>query len=229
MTQSFGQYVGNLFQTSPKMTILSVHETLRLMLQGGICPRKKQCNRWLTTQIFLRNGSRGQVRKPQVTVHDILFSSILVILCALWFQHRYPFGQIDGLIDKNTKKRRHGLKAHLSSIGHQEGRGFCSKTRARLVYHDRLWMCLCLYVFPQKILQCFNHPNWFGSRPEDEAGINRFPSWLWLVNPPNISTRPEIRPYQVLINHWFPLTRPKLRPLFLGRARKRGVGWLAII
>ena len=31
-----------------------------------------------------------------------------------------------------------------------------------------------------------------------------------------------------LINHWFPLIRPAIKPLFLGWGRLGGVGWLAM-
>ena len=41
--------------------------------------------------------------------------------------------------------------------------------------------------------------------------------------PPNLPP-PEIRPSEGLMNHWSPLIRPALKPLFLGGVRYGGVG-----
>ena len=46
--------------------------------------------------------------------------------------------------------------------------------------------------------------------------------------PPNLPP-PEIRPSEGLMNHWSPLIRPALKPLFLGGVRYGGVGWQAMM
>ena len=143
-----------------------------------------------STQIFLRNGSRGQVSKPQVTVHDILLSSILVILCALWFQHLYPFGQIDGLIHKNTppKKKIWLESAPLFNRSSRRAWLLFGKHGARLVYHDRLWMCVCVYMFSlKKSFSASTIPTGLvlGRRMKLEStGFLHDCSWSTLTHPP---------------------------------------------
>ena len=55
--------------------------------------------------------------------------------------------------------------------------------------------------------------------------------FLWLVNQPSLTYLPKIRPYEGLINHWFPFIRP-YSTLFLGvgvTLGGGGIGWSARI
>ena len=47
-------------------------------------------------------------------------------------------------------------------------------------------------------------------------------SWLVNLPPPPKRTPPEIRPCYGVINHWFPLIGPAIKPFFLGAVRWGG-------
>ncbi len=62
------------------------------------------------------------------------------------------------------------------------------------------------------------------SQPHDIMTIVNQP------RPDHVLPSPEIRPYWGLINHWFRLIRPAIKPWFLGRGTwPGGVGWQAMM